>query len=292
MELYQLEQFLMAAQYQNITKAAEKLGFTQPALSKNIKMLEQELECDLFDHVGRSIVLNDNGRTLSRYATQIFEILNEAKESLRSSSPKFHHPISVCIHAASNLVPQFLVEYSHSHKEISFSLTQSIQNDNLLLPDFTIDASLSPAESDNTITLVKEQLMVALPVSHKLSNYKMLSLDLLKNEDFVSLKRGFQLAEITEHYCNLYGFSPNIIFDSDNPATLRNIISLGSGIALVPSITWDMDRYENLRLIPIGPLPCIRYINLTWPSARKMTPEKAAFRDYLVEQFHILSKLP
>ena len=81
MELYQLEQFKAAAELSHITKAAELLSISQPALSKNIRILEQELGYPLFDHVGKHVQLNENGRVLLKYVNEIFCSLENAKRA-------------------------------------------------------------------------------------------------------------------------------------------------------------------------------------------------------------------
>ena len=71
MNLQQLEYFRVVATLEHITKAANVLHIAQPALSKIIKTLERELGLQLFDRVGKNIVLNENGKILLKYARQV-----------------------------------------------------------------------------------------------------------------------------------------------------------------------------------------------------------------------------
>ncbi len=292
MELFQLEQFLAAARLENITRAAEELSLTQPALSKNIKALENELGYPLFSHVGRSIALNENGRILEKHAKRAFAALQDARAELYEFNQKQASSISICVHAASHLIPQMLVDYKQAHPAITFSLSQELSGEAAGRPfDFIIDASLSPAAGGGgSLTLVREELLVALPRNHRLAKRKRLALSELKDEPFVGLRKGYPLSQITEFYCNMSGFAPHVVFDSDNPATLRNIISLGTGVALIPSLTWDMRQYSNLALLPISAPDCCRYITLSLPRERILGPEKQAFLSYLTKRFQELGK--
>lgn len=80
MELTQLRYFQTAAYYQHISRAAEELNISQPALSTMISRLEKELGVPLFDHNGRSIILNQNGQ---RFLQRVNHILMEVENSKR-----------------------------------------------------------------------------------------------------------------------------------------------------------------------------------------------------------------
>ena len=124
MELFQLEQFLSAARLQNLTRAAKELSLTQPALSKNIKALEEELGCPLFSRDGKGLRLNENGKILEKHALRVFSVLKDARAELDAINLRASSTISICVHAASNLIPSMLVKYKQLHPEVSFSLSQ------------------------------------------------------------------------------------------------------------------------------------------------------------------------
>ena len=83
MDISQLKYFEVCANLENITKAADKLNIVQPALSQSIRKLEVELGVNLFDRIGRSIRLNDNGRILLKYTGQILALMESAKGELQ-----------------------------------------------------------------------------------------------------------------------------------------------------------------------------------------------------------------
>ena len=82
MELLQLYYFQVTARFQHISKAAACLHITQPALSQTIKRLEKELETELFDRVGKEIVLNEKGEILLKYANSVLSSVESAKAEL------------------------------------------------------------------------------------------------------------------------------------------------------------------------------------------------------------------
>lgn len=112
MELYQLEQFKAAAELSHITKAAQMLSISQPALSKNIHALEKELGYPLFDHIGKNIRLNRNGEILLRHVREIFCSLDNARRELEEANTNKAPSISLCVKAASKLLPEILQTYT------------------------------------------------------------------------------------------------------------------------------------------------------------------------------------
>lgn len=289
MELYQLEQFKTAAEISHITRAAKKLALSQPALSKNIKALENELGYPLFDHIGKNVQLNDNGKIMLECAEEIFNSIDNAKRKLKEKNHNSKITISLCINAASKMIPEILLDYHKKHQDINFSLTQNPQ-DNRAKYDFIISASLEPMIGENSCILVKEPLYIALPMEHPFSSQKTVKLSELKNEPFISLQKGMSLSFITEHYCKKVGFTPNIVFESDNPATLRNLIQLGLGVAFIPIITWNGLQDNNICLLPLAPEECYRYIILSWCEKRYLTAAAKEFREFMIQYFKNLAK--
>ena len=286
MELYQLEQFRVAAQLSHITKASQVLSISQPALSKNIRNLEKELGYPLFDHVGKNIELNNNGRILLDCVNEIFCSIDNVRRRLETENGSPNATVSICVKAASKLIPEILQDYSKKHPGTRFSIfqTQNPQSDNHQY-DFTIDAALGPASDSHSLTLLKEEIRLALPVDHRLAKASHISLSELKNEPFISLQKGMGLANITDYYCQLSGFIPNIVFESDNPSTLRSLIQLGMGVAFIPLRTWPGLADNSIRLLPIHPIQCSRYINLHWMPKRYLSPTALDFKKYLIQYF-------
>lgn len=286
MELYQLEQFMAAAELSHITKAARKLSISQPALSKNIHALEREIGYPLFDHVGKNIRLNKNGEILLKYVREIFCSIDNAGRELKDYNDGSDCSLSLYVKAASRLLPDILRSYTGICPGIRFSVSQ-FHDGSAGRPDcdFTIESSLTRADGPESCTLLKENILVALPAGHPLSGGPSVSLGDLQDEPFISLQKGMGLSSITDYYCHLCGFSPNIVFESDSPSTLREMIQLGLGIAFIPELTWPGLDDGSIRLLPIRNMKCIRYINLLW-NRRQYHPTAAwGFRDYLIQYF-------
>lgn len=284
MELYQLEQFMAAAELSHITRAAQKLSISQPALSKNIHALEKELGYPLFDHVGKNIRLNRNGEILLKYVREVFSALENARSELKDYNGSAC-TISLYVKAASRLLPDILQTFSRLHPGIRFSVSQFPTPSGQPDCDFTIESSLIRSSGKESCTLLKENILVALPSKHPLSSGSSVNLADLRDEPFISLQKGIGLSSITDYYCQLCGFQPNIVFESDSPSTIRNMIHLGLGIAFIPELTWPGLEDETIRLLAVRNLNCIRYINLSWNNHRYHPAAAWEFKDFLVQYF-------
>lgn len=198
----------------------------------------------------------------------------------------FEDSAEICERDFSKLIPDILQTFRKRCPGTRFSISQSpAPSDNDYRFDFTIDASLSPATGPDSCTLLQEDILLALPVEHRLASGEDVELAELKEEPFISLQKGMGLSDIVNYYCRLSGFVPDIVFESDSPATMRNLIHLGLGIAFIPKQTWPDLEDHSIRLLPIHNVSCKRCINLHWSTRRHLTQTALEFKDYLIDYF-------
>ena len=125
MELQQLQYFMVAAQYEHITKAANSLHIAQPALSQSIKRLEQELGVKLFDRRKGGITLSAPGKLLVEELKPIMKSLDDLPKKLADTARKQHMTIHINVLAASVLVTNCIIAYKEKHPDVNFQFVQS-----------------------------------------------------------------------------------------------------------------------------------------------------------------------
>ena len=113
MELTQLRYFQVAANYEHISRAAEALNISQPALSTMITRLEKELNVPLFDHNGRSIVLNENGRRFLKRVNHILTEVDSSKRELQEMANEHDNTISLAVSSSQFLQGMHTFMYQH-----------------------------------------------------------------------------------------------------------------------------------------------------------------------------------
>ena len=113
MELTQLRYFQTAAYYQHISRAAEELNISQPALSTMISRLEKELGVPLFDHNGRSIILNQNGQRFLQRVNHILMEVENSKRELQDIADEGDNSISLAVSSSQFLQGMHAFMYQH-----------------------------------------------------------------------------------------------------------------------------------------------------------------------------------
>lgn len=284
-----LSYFKKTAERQHLSAAAEELRISQPALSKMLSSLESKLGVQLFDRVGRNIVLNNNGQVFLKYAEIALKSMDDAQKELQLLQNTERQTVTLAPYVASSLVPGILTDFSKKNPYIHYHLLQ--QNSEKLMPpnagdaDLYLYSSVYPIESDNSVTLLCEDLVLAMP--EKIAHMYPDSINLaeLDGSDFICLQSGKDLRTITDFYFQMAGVTPNIILESDSPQTVRDFIRAGIGMALIPSISWSDIRGENVTLRRISNPHCQRYIHLSWTVKRPLSEAAALLKDYLIDNF-------
>lgn len=279
MKISQLKLFKTIAEYEHITKAAKDLHVAQPALSKTIKELENELGVPLFDRIGKGIILNENGKILLKYTNKILDELDNIVLEINEHNEKIENEITLSMQIATKLLPEILSTFHTKYPDIKVSVIQEEGG------DIQLFASSLPVDYESSVMLLKENLLLALPMDHPLANQKHVSLKMLKNADFISLSRSKSLGQLTSEYCNRVGFNPNIALESDSPSIVRDLVKLGLGVSLVPEISWrDIDD-DKIKLLKIDEPTCIRYFYLSWNENKYQRKALVLFRNHIIEFF-------
>ena len=293
MELIQLRYFKMTAELEHISKAAQELRIPQPYLSQVIKKLEGELDTQLFDRAGKRIYLNEAGKIFLRYTNQVLSSLDNAALELGSIRIRETQEVIVSFQCASMLIPQLMKEIMEMHPNLHFSICQQVTDLSPKDIDFTIYSSDKHLPEENERFLLKEDLMLILPKIHPLSKSRQISIEDLREEPFISLSKRSNLYRIINKYFEQKKFTPKINFYIDNPSIMREMLTNGFGISIVPAITWyKMTQKENMVLKSLKDFKMERYLYLAWNPQKYQTEAVKNCMEQIVDFFKKLSEVP
>jgi len=291
LELLQLKYFQTVAAFEHMTRAAEELHISQPSLSKTITHLETELGFKLFDRRGKYIRLNEYGKIFLKNVNDIFNKLEDTKKELKDLSGKESGNIKLLILSGSKFLPDYLHKFSQQYSHINFELIQHFSSLETVTDfDLCITSSAFKPDKTNCISLITEEIFLAVPSNHYLAGRTEISLKEAKDENFTSLQHGQILRKITDSYCRYAGFKPNIIFESDDPATLRGLIKIGQAVAFLPAITWGNSIGSSMTLMHIKEPVCKRTLYLFWPEDRYLSDSSKLFIKFLQRYFEKYKK--
>lgn len=263
MELQQLRYFLEVAKNQHVTRTAQQLHIAQPALSQSIHRLENELGVPLFQQSGRGIVLTKYGKYLQNRLNSILTELDALPEQLRTMASLQHDTIHLNVLAASTLISDAIIQYRAANRQVSFQLMQNAESE---LYDIGVDTKLFYQAADNeqdTRYVCTERIFLAVPNNDRYRGRKSIRLEEVREEGFISLLGSRQLRWICDKFCQHAGFQPKIIFESDNPATVRNMIGVNMGVGFWPEFSWGRIESDHVLLLDIEEPLCQRDIIVT-----------------------------
>ncbi len=258
MEIQKLRYFQTVAKFQHVTKAAEYICIAQPALTQAIKSLESELGVPLFAKKGRNIILTDYGKYLQNRLEHILPELDNLPKEIEQLKNRVNKTVKLNILAGSTLVINTIVKYRKKNPDVIFEFEQ-----NDLKYDCDIVITTNGANSDESKNYLKrtvkeEKIYLAVPKDSIYANREFVELNEMKNEKFVMFSSSRLFGVICNKYCSIAGFYPNILFESDSPMAVQNIISTGTGVAFWPEYSWGKISNKNVSLLSISYPNCKR----------------------------------
>jgi DNA-binding transcriptional LysR family regulator len=273
----------------NLTRAADQLGVPQPTATRWLAGLSTRLGVPVTARAGRGITLTRAGRHLADAATRaLAELETGCQQALEEADPERGQVALGFLHTMGGVrVPELLRAFRAAHPAVRFSLSQGGHQELLRqVRDGAIDLALTapvPVDSPDLagLPLARQPVVVTVPSGHRLARRRRVTLTELANEDFVGLKRGFGLRQITDQLFAEAGFTPKLAFEGEEADTLRGLIAAGLGVALLPSSEpAPPPGVVELMLSP----PVYRTIGVVWVSERPLPPAARTFREFAARQ--------
>lgn len=271
MTIFQLECFCALADSLNFTQTANAMFITQPALSRAISSLEQELQLTLLQRTTHSVTLTPAGKIFSRECQKLLKDLQRVSERARSAQTGQVGSVRIGFQRDNfeTYIADFVNLFRHSHSNIALELLPfSVNELNNALQEKTADAVISggpPAnESIRSLMIANLPECVALPLDHPLADREVLDMRELKNEKFIAMSRSISCSgfESIIHKSLVAGFEAQIVAQVELLPTLMTLVACGQGISILHR---DMLARSNGR-IAFVPLRSVSYFRrfLMW----------------------------
>ncbi|CAM3448529.1 MULTISPECIES: LysR family transcriptional regulator [Streptomyces] len=228
------------------TAAARALGYTQPAITQQMKALERSVGTPLFVRVGRRMRLTEAGQTLARHAEVILDSISTAQQQMESLTRLRSGKVTVCAFpsASATLVPEALAALAVAHPGIRVglredeppeSLRRVVRGESDITLAFTYPGLREQVPEELVeIPLLEDQLTVLLPTGHPMARRRAVKLDELAGERWIAgclrCRANFL------HECAELGFAPEIAFSTDDNLVVQSLVAEGLGIAMVPGL--------------------------------------------------------
>ena len=284
MDFMQIKYFLEVAESQHVTNSAKKLHIAQPALTKSIKQLEAELGVPLFEKKGRNIHLTEFGKSLKERLDKILPEIDEIPKEMEKLKGQESKTIKLNILAATNFVISTIVQFQKKHHDCVIDFVQNELKSDCDIGIYTNGVSRLKSNSVLKRCVKEERIYLAVPANSEYAKLDSVDLTEVRHEKFVMLSGSRAFRTICDKLCTIAGFLPNILFESDSPSAVHNIISTGSGIAFWPEYSWGTLKNKNVKLLPIKNPECQRELIIELNKKDVQSKYAEEFYDFLTEK--------
>jgi len=262
MDTSQLRTFVNVARRGSITAAADELGYTQSAVSRQVAALEATIGAPLFDRRARGVDLTAHGRLLLPHAESLLERLDATRRALRELDRVADGQLRVGAFPTANalLIPRALAEFRREHPQVALSLVEGSTNRQLARLDAgDIDIAVVSAFpdqrlSDDRVTLshlLDDRMLVALPRDHSLARRRRLRLAELAAESWIAGASDVEDRLLDPNRLQP-DFEPLLNFAVREWTAKLGLVAAGLGITLVPSLAARAIR-ADIALVGLHP---------------------------------------
>jgi Transcriptional regulator len=289
MELNQLEYFLTVARLQHVTRAAEQLSITQPALSHSLAKLEEELGVQLFERSGRNIRLNRYGELFARRVEGAVQEIEKGRREIAELTNPDTGVITLAFLnvLGTRLIPSLIKQFKQLHPNVRFELQQGtgayLQSQlESGACDLVITSSCSGESGSLWQPFLEFRLDLVVPKQHSWSGRKKAELAELANEPYIGLRNECGLKSSIDRLFTEAGVTPNVQYVAEDLPTVAGFVSAGLGVSLLPrtegltldGLSWLKVDFEN-NLFEVG---------VEWKEKRYLSPAARMFRDFVAEK--------
>ncbi|MCU0326298.1 MAG: LysR substrate-binding domain-containing protein [Spirosomaceae bacterium] len=287
MDIQQLKNFLVLCETLNFRKASEQINIVQPALSRQIQLLEEEVGALLFSRDKRNVSLTEAGHF---FRNETDRILHELEKAINKTA-QLHRGEAGEIwigHASSamqTVLPQFILKIKAIFPNIKTGLLEisNLEQIEMLLnreTDIGIGPNLLLPNTINYRVLYQENFAVLLPQNHPISADNFTDLSVFANEKFIlpPLSVGSGYVETIYQICQQYGFRPDVAYESAHSSGVQRLVEAGLGISIEP-ISSVRGHNMDIKLIELAEIPQKAEMMLLW--LRERESELKRFMDLI-----------
>lgn len=282
-----LQVFYTVARHLSFTKAAEQLFMTQPAVTFQIKQLEEQFNTRLFERSHGKIALTPAGQMVMSYAERILGLSEEMETRVADLTGAMGGPLllGASLTIAEYILPRILGEFKAQHPQVHAHMT--VGNSEMIetrVADHTLDLGLieTPAHLPGLLTemVCEDELVVVCAPDHDFAKLQSVKPHQLLDEPYISRETGSGTREFADQYlrrCQVMPEDLNVVMELGSLEAIKGVVETGLGISIVSRATASKERHlGTLAVVPLEPR-LIRTMSFVHP--------KEKFRSRLLNTF-------
>jgi len=297
--LRQIEVFNAVARHQNYTRAAEELHLSQPAVSMQVRQLEEGIGLPLFEQVGKQIHLTDAGEQMYAYGRNIANLLTEAEGVFEAIKGVERGNLTISVATtASHFATRLLAEFTKQHEGITISLDitnrealrKQLENNE---PDLVIMGQPPQGVDVEAAAFMENPLVMIAPAKHALIGQKKIPLSHFANENFVVRELGSGTRGATQRFFDEHGVPFNTGIEMTSNEAIRQAVEAGLGLGIVSIHTLELElETGRLDILDVEDFPIIRHWYVLQRKGKRLSPAAQAFKEFVLKQAAQFIRLP
>ncbi|MEC0226509.1 LysR family transcriptional regulator [Paenibacillus alba] len=291
MELRQLEYFAAICEEMHFTRAAERLGVTQPTLSHQIKALEDEIGTPLFDRIGKKIALTAAGSVMKAHTLIIFHTLSSAKDQINEIQGGSHGTLALgSLPGELNyLISSQLAAFNQQFPKVKIKISAAEDViDKVLKNELDLAITIHPVDDDRLEQnqLYTEQFYVLAAKEHDLAKLDQIDFKEIGQHPVIMFPTNHRCRQLIDATCSTSGFHLEPFIETNTIDSIFSLVRSGVGVSILSKSLCDLKNDDNLKAIPIVNPTITRKVILIYLRGKYISRAARAYID-LVQQFVI-----
>ena len=255
MDISALQAFIAVARNGSFSKASEQLFVTQPAISKRVAALEEELGTQLFNRIARQISLTESGKQLIPKAQELVHQAEDMQRYASNLNDDISGNLSIAIshHIGLHRMPPILKEFNLRHPEVQLDIRfedsdqafSAVEHGDIEFAVITLPTELPEKLIKETVW--QDQLNIMVGLEHPLSNQSDISLEVLAAYQCVLPDKETETHKIIDRQFKEFGLEMKVQMETNNLETLKMLVGAGLGWSLLPKTMLD----DSLRVLTL-----------------------------------------
>ena len=287
----QLSVFEAVARHLSFSRAAQELHLTQPAVSMQIKQLEENVGTSLFEQLGKKIYLTEAGHELYHYSRAIAQQLSEAEAVLGELKGLKRGKLKISVASTANyFAPQLLATFSQRFPTVTVSL--NVTNRQALLVQLAnneMDMAImgQPPDGQDLVaeSFMENPLVVIAPVTHPLVQEKNIPLRRLEQETFLMREEGSGTRIAMERYFEAHRVKIRAGMEMSSTEAIKQGVQANLGLGVVSLHTVELElEAKRLSLLDVQDLPIRRHWHIVHRKDKRLSAAAQAFKNFLLDE--------
>ena len=259
-----LQVFYTVAKLLSFTRAAESLHMTQPAVTFQVRQLEEQFDTRLFDRTHNRITLTETGEVIYEHAVKIFELYRQMESAVREITGEIGGTLTlgasttIAEYMLPALLGNFRAEFPDINIQLKVSNTDGIVS---MLENNEIDLGVVEAPVQNKNLIVEscrqDQLVCVVPVAHPLAKQSSVTIRDIMEYPYICREEGSGTREVINEYLDRHGVSENglkLSMELGSPEAIKGAVEAGMGISIVSRATVVKElKLDILRAVNLDP---------------------------------------